>query len=34
VRLGHQFCVNDASAAMGTLAQAAFTARLSSPLTN
>ncbi len=32
VRLGHQFCVNDASAAMGTLSQAAFTARLSSPL--
>ncbi|MCP9850479.1 DNA polymerase III subunit alpha [Cyanobium sp. Morenito 9A2] len=32
VRLGHQFCVNDARAAMGTLAQAAFTARLSAPL--
>lgn len=33
VRLGHQFCVNDAGAAMGTLSSASFTARLSSPLT-
>ncbi len=32
VRLGHQFCVNDSQAALGTLTAQAFRARLSSPL--
>ncbi len=32
VRLGHQFCVADASAALQTLASAEFQARISSPL--
>jgi len=32
VRLGHQFCVSDAAAAVQTLAAAAFQARISSPL--
>jgi DNA polymerase-3 subunit alpha len=34
VRLGPQFCVADASAAVATLASAAFTASLRSPLEN
>jgi DNA polymerase-3 subunit alpha len=32
VRLGHQFCVADAGAALQTLASAEFQARISSPL--
>lgn len=32
VRLGHQFCVGDAGAALATLASAEFQARISSPL--
>ncbi len=32
VRLGHQFCVGDAGAALATLASADFQARISSPL--
>jgi DNA polymerase-3 subunit alpha len=32
VRLGHQFCIKDSSAALNTLTAQAFRARLSSPL--
>jgi DNA polymerase-3 subunit alpha len=32
VRLGHQFCVRDSDAALGTLLAQDFAARLSSPL--
>jgi DNA polymerase-3 subunit alpha len=34
VRLGHQFCVRDGAAALTTLTEADFTARLHSALQN